>query len=156
MTPLGGQKPGALTVDLGDLLQLQYRVAHIDGTATESPAWRSPSTWTRPPPVSKRPSFTATSSRPPPARTTSTANPPPDLPTSAVTGTLSALSTPLVVMSTSTGAWSSPAAFTGSSRLMKVGIVASAAVLPCPAGVWATRPNPATLPVTGVLPGSVI
>ena len=64
------------------------------------------------------PSFTATSSRRPPSRTTSTANPPPDLPTSAVTGTLRALSTPLVVMSTWTGARSSPRALRGSSRLM--------------------------------------
>ena len=73
-----------------------------------------------------------------------------------MTGTLRALSTPLVVMSTWTGAWSSPPALAGSSRLMKVGMVASAACRPCPAGVWATRPNPATRPVTGVLPGSVI
>src|SRR5205085_188343 len=48
--PSKGGHRGLLTVDLGDLLQLQYRVAHIDGTATESPAWRSPSTWTRQPP----------------------------------------------------------------------------------------------------------
>ena len=37
---------------------------------------------------------------------------------------------------------------------MKVGIVAAAACVPCPA--WATRPKLATRPVTGVLPGSVI
>src|SRR5215218_7026026 len=125
--PPQGEHRGLLTVDLGDFLQLQYRVTHIEGTTTESPARRSPSTWTRPPPVSNRPSFTATSSRRSPARTTSTANPPPDLPTSAVTGTLRARSTPLVVMSTWTGAWSSPPALAGSSRLMKVGMVASAA-----------------------------
>src|SRR5205807_671879 len=57
-------------VDLRDPLQLEHRVAHIDGTATESPACRSPSTCTRPPPVSNRPSVTATRSRRPPGRTT--------------------------------------------------------------------------------------
>ena len=78
--PAQGEHRRLLAVDLGDPLQLQDRVAHIDGTTTESPSRRSPSTWTRPPPVSNRPSFTATSSRRSPARTTSTANPPPDLP----------------------------------------------------------------------------
>jgi hypothetical protein len=73
--------------------------------------------WTRPPALSNRPSFTATSSRRPSARTTSTANPPPDLPTIAVTGTLSAVSTPLVVISTCTEALSNARAFSGSSRL---------------------------------------
>src|SRR4029453_17684260 len=68
--PPQGEHRGLLTVDLGDHLQLQDRVTHIDGTTTESPARRSPSTWTRPPPVSNRPSFTTTTSRRPPPRTT--------------------------------------------------------------------------------------
>src|SRR5262249_15712221 len=102
--PEGGHRR-LLPVDLGHPIQLQNRfAAHDDGTTTRSPTRRSPSTWTRPPAVSNRPSFTATSSRRPPSRTTSTANPPPDFPTIAVTGTLRALSTPLVVISPSTAA----------------------------------------------------
>src|SRR5262249_6641937 len=122
-----------LAVDLGHPVQLEDG-AHRDGTATRSPARRSPSTCTRPPPVSNRPRVTATRSRRPP-RTSSTAKPPPDRPTSAVTGTLSALATPAVVMSTPTGALSNPRARPGSSRLMYVATVASAAVAPCSAGV---------------------
>src|SRR4029453_17875157 len=111
-----------LTVDLGHPVKLQDRLAaHDDGTTTRSPTRRSPSTWTRPPSVSNRPSFTATSSRRPSARTSSTANPPPERPKIAVTGTLRAFSTPLVVISTCTGALSSPRAFAGSSRLMEAG-----------------------------------
>ena len=83
-----------LAVDLGHRVELEDRVAHSDGTATRSPARRSPSTCTRPAAVSNRPTRTATRSRRSPARTTSTAKPPPDLPTSAVTGTLSALAHP--------------------------------------------------------------
>ena len=90
-TPRSAAHRRLLAVDLGHPIELQDRVAHSDGTATRSPARRSPSTWTRPPAVSNRPTRTATRSRRSPARTTSTANPPPDLPTSAVTGTLSAL-----------------------------------------------------------------
>src|SRR5919198_412062 len=116
--PEGGYRR-LLTVDLGHPVQLQNRfAAHDDGTTTCSPWRRSPSTWTRPPAVSNRPSFTATSSRCPSARTTSTANPPPDFPTIAVTGTLRAFSTPLVVISTWTGARSSARARAGLSRLM--------------------------------------
>ena len=49
-------------------------------------------------------------------------------------------------MSTPTGALSSPRALLGSSRLMEVGIVASAALLSCPAGASATRSEPVDLP----------
>ena len=81
------------------------------------------------------PRCTATSSRRPPARTTSTASPPPAFPTSAVTGTLRALSTPLVMTSTWTGALSSPRAAPGWSRLMNAGTVAPRQRRrPCPAG----------------------
>src|SRR4029453_19302408 len=100
-SPEGGHRR-LLPVDLGHSIQLQNRfAAHDDGTTTRSPWRRSPwTTWTRPPAVSNRPSFTATSSRRPSARTTSTAKPPPDFPKTAVTGTLRAFSTPLVVIST--------------------------------------------------------
>src|SRR5205807_1088361 len=71
-----------LPVDLRHGVQLQNRfAAHDDGTTTCSPWRRSPwTTWTRPPAVSNRPSFTATRSRRPSVRTTSTANPPPERP----------------------------------------------------------------------------
>src|SRR5207249_3036156 len=53
-----------LAVDLGHTLQLQNGLAaHGDGTTTWSPSTSSPWTPTRPPAVSNRPSFTATSSR---------------------------------------------------------------------------------------------
>src|SRR5262249_37738524 len=142
-----------LTVDLGHLVQFQNRLAtHDDGTTTRSPSRRSPSTWTRPPAVSNRPGFTATSSRRPSARTTSPAYPPPDFPTIAVTGTFRAFVTPLVVISTWTGALSSPRALAGLSRPMKAGMVAPPAPVSCPAGTCATLPSRLTSPVTGMLP----
>src|SRR4029450_6796115 len=64
--PAEGRHRRLLTVDLGHRIQLQNRFAtHDDGTTTRSPTRRSPSAWTRPPAVSNRPSFTATSSRHP-------------------------------------------------------------------------------------------
>src|SRR5207248_1068873 len=106
-----------LPVDLRHPVQLQNRfAAHDEGTTTRSPTRTSPSPWTRPPAVSNRPSFPATRSRRRSARATSPANPPPDFPTIAVTGTFRAFSTPLVVISTCTGAWSSECACCGWSR----------------------------------------
>src|SRR5204862_1486147 len=117
-TPEAGHRR-LVIVDLGPPGQLEDGfAAHDDGTTTCAPRRRSPPTWTRPPALLKSPSFTATSSRRPSARTTSTANPPPERPMIAVTGTLRAFSTPLVVISTWTGAWSSPCARSASSRLM--------------------------------------
>src|SRR6185436_17561983 len=150
--PVEGRDGGLLAVHLRHSVQLEHRfAAHDDGTTTCSPGRRSPSTSTRPCASSKRPARTATSARRPPARTTSTASPPPDFPTSAVTGTLRARSTPLVMTSTWTGALSSPRAACGSSRLMNAGTVAAAGSASLPSGVWATRPRRATVPFTDAL-----
>ena len=126
--------------------------------ATAPPRRRPAEGHPRPGPVRLRcrtgPAVRRPTPRGPPSCTTSTANPPPDVPTSEVTGTLRASSTPLVVMSTWTGAASRPRTLVGSSRLTYAGRVAVAASGSCPV-VVATLPMRATFPVTDVFPGSV-
>ncbi len=90
-----------------------------------------------------------TSSRRPSGRTTSTANPPPDLPTSAVTGTLRALSTIWVVIPTWTETWSELPVAAGSVGCTSTVTVGALLRVPPPFdedGVVATVPTEVTIP----------
>src|SRR5690606_24434025 len=98
---------------------------HAAGTTTRWPARRpSPETWTSPPALSNRPSSTVTRWLSPPVSSTSTAYSLPARARRAVTGTVSTSSTVSVVIATSTGAWSRPAAVPGSVRAARTGTVA--------------------------------
>src|SRR5690606_20894254 len=124
---------------------------HAAGTTTRWPARRpSPETWTSPPALSNRPSSTVTRWLSPPVSSTSTAYSLPARARRAVTGTVSTSSTVSVVIATSTGAWSRPAAVPGSVRAARTGTVAE------PLSCWvATAPTSVTVPDAVVRSGRV-
>ena len=153
--PQGGHRR-LLAVDLGHPVQLQYRVAHGDGTTTRSPARRSPSTWTRPPAGVEQAQLHGDQLASPAGAHDLDREPAAGLADERgdrdAQGALHALGRDVHL----------DRGLVEPARLGRVveadvgrdGRVGGLAVLS--AGAWATRPNRATLPVTGVLPGSVI